>query len=98
MVIDRSAEVETPVPSVAQVFRLFESAVVEETVAVLERLAVRAGSTLTTSVIAAALFRSSSACVQLTAAALFAHDQPVPAAETNVSPAGNTSVTVGAAA
>src|SRR6478672_3796319 len=89
--MERSARVATAVPSMAEWSPRVGSVVVEDTVAVLDRAAVRDGSTFTTrlSVTVAPGFMSPR--VQFTVPAVFV---PPLSAETKLVPAGTGSATV----
>src|SRR5437867_4306580 len=91
LVIDRSACRSTPVVSVAEVLPGVGSVVVLETVAVLDRLAVRDGSTFTTSVSVIESPGFMSPRLQFTVPAAFV---PPWSAETKLVPAGTGSDTV----
>src|SRR5207245_1944057 len=90
--IPRSGELLTWVASVSELLPGTASAVPEDTVAVLDRLAVWAASTVTTIVIAGAVVTPSEARVQVTVV-VPVQVQPVPVAEKSVVPEGSGSAT-----
>ena len=91
MLIERLAEVLTVVVAV-EVLGVVGSAVAEEAVAVLDRLAVWDGLTVTTIVMSGALVTARLARVQVTVV-VPVQVQPVPLADTKVVPAGSGSET-----
>ena len=99
LVIARSAEAVTPVVIEDVLFAGTGSAVVDDTEAVLVSEAVCAGAVTTTVMVGAVTPVASAGWVQVTdVLATLVHVQPVPAADTNVTPAGRVSVTETAAA
>ena len=95
LVILRSADAVTVVPATEVLLPGVGSAVVEDTEAVLDSAAAWLGAVTTTVIAGAVAPVTSAARVQLTdTLPVFVHVQPVPAAETNVTPAGMESVTV----
>jgi hypothetical protein len=95
LLIARSAEAVTVVVAVAVLFAGFGSAVVEATLAVLLKLPAWFGALTVTVITGAVAPAASAARVHVTdTLPVFEHDQPVPVADTNVTPAGSVSVTV----
>jgi hypothetical protein len=92
--MDRSADAVTVVLAVAVLFPGVGSAVVDETLAVFVSAAACEGAVTTTAIAGAVAPVTRAGLVQLTETLPeFVHVQPVPAADTNVTPAGNVSAT-----
>ena len=93
--IARSADAVTPVVTELVLFAAFGSAVVEATDAVFVKLPACAGAVTVTVITGALAPVASNARVHVTDTfPAFEHTQPVPAADTNVTPAGRVSVTL----
>ena len=99
LAIARSAEAVTPVVTDEELLAAFGSAVVAATLAVLVSDAACAGAVTVTVITGAVTPVAKAALVQVTdTLPVFAQAQPVPPADTNVTPAGSVSVTVRLAA
>src|SRR5665213_1133840 len=95
----RSADAVTVVLAVEVLFAGVGSAVVELTLAVLDNVVACAGAVTVTVIVGAVVPVASAGRVQVTDTfPVFVQTQPVPVAETNVTPAGRVSVTETAAA
>jgi hypothetical protein len=95
LVIARSALAVTPVVTELELFAAFGSAVVEATDAVFVNDPACAGAVTVTVTTGAVAPVTSAALVHVTdTLPVFEHAQPVPDADTNVTPAGSVSVTV----
>jgi hypothetical protein len=94
LMIDRSADAVTVVATVEVLLAGFGSAVVEDTDAVLDSAAACAGAVTTTVINGAVAPVANVALVHVTdTLPALVHTQPVPDADTNVTPAGSVSVT-----